>query len=263
MNPLLPTLASWFPESGEDDLPALHRAVWCGDLVRVRGLLQTGADPDAVAGDGVTPLHLAVYRDNQPMALTLLAAGASVNAEAAHHLTPIHLAAGFGRTGILETLLRDWFNRALDRHGYWGESMTSWMRIHAYAAHAESPSPLTLALEGGHVGCVRLLREAGCPKTPNKLVWTLSPSGPAWMPLASVFEAKAAAARKTGDTRLVAEAETYLAAMSGVAPRISAPSSRPRIARPDALPAVFPGMPAKVHGAWRGTSHGSAEPSFP
>jgi ankyrin repeat protein len=55
-----PTLARKSNEVGDT---ALHNAAYKGDLELVRLLLDAGADPDAVRGDGYRPIHLALMPD--------------------------------------------------------------------------------------------------------------------------------------------------------------------------------------------------------
>jgi len=59
----------------------LHWAAYQGDEESVAILLKLGADPNAVAQDGLTPLHLAAYDGNKDCIAMLLEAGADLTAK--------------------------------------------------------------------------------------------------------------------------------------------------------------------------------------
>jgi len=83
----------------------LIEAVEEGDVERVRGLLERGADPDARDEDGRTPLYIAAANGSVEVARLLLKHGADVNARAIDGSTPLHLAVAFGHLDVAELLL--------------------------------------------------------------------------------------------------------------------------------------------------------------
>lgn len=80
----------------------LHVAVRGGNLPGVKVLLESGADPNATTGSGVTPLHIAVETE---IVRVLLAAGANPNARARNGDTPLRSAADRGMIEVVKILL--------------------------------------------------------------------------------------------------------------------------------------------------------------
>jgi ankyrin repeat protein len=77
-----------------------------GDVERVRTLLQSGGDPDAAQGDGMTALHWAAERGDEVVANLLIEAGAdSSPTTRMGAYTPAHLAARGGHDLVLSSLL--------------------------------------------------------------------------------------------------------------------------------------------------------------
>ncbi len=83
----------------------LHSAAGTGDIVRVRQLLDQGADVNVKNTDQRTPLHEAAWNGHTGTAELLLGKGADVNARESNQRTPLHEAAWNGHTGIVELLL--------------------------------------------------------------------------------------------------------------------------------------------------------------
>jgi uncharacterized protein len=80
-------------------------AVKSGDVSAVRALVESGADVNAVEGDGATALHWAAYEDDEALVETLLAAGAKADAANDLGVTPLHLASANGSPAIVLRLL--------------------------------------------------------------------------------------------------------------------------------------------------------------
>ncbi|MEK9672676.1 MAG: ankyrin repeat domain-containing protein [Rhodospirillaceae bacterium] len=111
------------------DLPAtqttldLVRAAAAGDLNRVVGLLQAGADPNVVDPRWNAPLTFAALAGDLRMADALVRAGAVVDWQDGYKVTPLMLAADGGHGQVAAYLLASgadpwfidaWGRRALD-----------------------------------------------------------------------------------------------------------------------------------------------------
>ena len=82
----------------------LFKACTDGDLEKVKGLIEQGADVNAKDKYGYTPLHFAVGNGYPKIVEVLLKNDAKVNAKNKNGITPLHLAACNGRTEIVELL---------------------------------------------------------------------------------------------------------------------------------------------------------------
>lgn len=109
---LLTTCASWVAVNQQDGRgrTALHAAVYGGDALAVRQLLEAGADIDAPDGDDETALEMAVtLYGGEPggdsIAALLLRSGADINRPSpVDGWTPLHLAAKLGYAAIIDVM---------------------------------------------------------------------------------------------------------------------------------------------------------------
>jgi ankyrin repeat protein len=78
------------------DPEPLHSAAQCGDVVRLRELVDLGHSVNAFDELGFTPLHYAVWKDQFDAAMFLIKAGADVNASDSRCIgnTPLREVAG-------------------------------------------------------------------------------------------------------------------------------------------------------------------------
>jgi len=84
----------------------LHGAAWSGSVMSVKLLLEAGAKPDAIDGDGGTPLHVAASSPlNDDVIRLLLDLGLDPNAQDFAGETPLHEAVRSGDPGNVEILL--------------------------------------------------------------------------------------------------------------------------------------------------------------
>ena len=112
-----------------------------GDLVRVRALVDQGADVDGPAIDGTTALHWAVHRDDGDIAGLLIGAGVDVTAANRYGVAPIALASLNGSAPMLARLLA--------------------AGADANRAQPEGETALMTAARTGRVEAIRLLLEHG------------------------------------------------------------------------------------------------------
>jgi len=83
-----------------------HTAAWLGDLTRVKGFVEQGADVNEKDEElGWTPLHWAAFTGPQDVIEFLIARGANVNARDAWDDTPLHRAAAAGQKESVELFL--------------------------------------------------------------------------------------------------------------------------------------------------------------
>lgn len=84
----------------------LMEATKRGDVAAVRGLLDSGAEPNWARGDGITVLHVASEEGHLEIAKLLIGAGAEVEATTRiGDYTPLHLAAGRAQGAVVRVLL--------------------------------------------------------------------------------------------------------------------------------------------------------------
>jgi uncharacterized protein len=141
-----PSLATAANDTGDT---ALHHAAMRRNLAVVQALLDAGADPDPIRGDGYRPIHLALMRD-------FVAVGAVSDGRA---IADLLLARGARYTMFLAALLEDdeFIRRTLARGGTAEEEDTNHHR------------PISAAARRGDLELVRLLLEHGAdPCTPEE-----------------------------------------------------------------------------------------------
>ncbi len=134
-----PSLAAAANDTGDT---ALHHAAMRRHLAIVQALLEAGADPDAIRGDGYRPIHLALTR-------THVAGGAVADAGAIARLL---LGRGARYTMFLAALLGD---DAFIRRGLAAD------RSRANEEDTHHDRPLSAAAGRGDLPMVRLLLEHG------------------------------------------------------------------------------------------------------
>jgi len=84
----------------------LHWAVLASSVDAVRLLVEAGADPNAVATEGLTPLHLAASESvGREITRLLLATGAKTDAKDRRGRTPLDIAKSRWATEVIEELL--------------------------------------------------------------------------------------------------------------------------------------------------------------
>jgi len=83
----------------------LHDAAKNGDILKVRQLLEQGANVNAPDNFGTTPLHYAASEGKTDIAKLLIERGADVNARDQHQWTPLHMAAYGGRAAMAKLLV--------------------------------------------------------------------------------------------------------------------------------------------------------------
>jgi len=89
------------------EFTALADAARAGDLVAIRNLIHQGADPNQpTGGNNWTPLLHAIHKAQIKSVGVLLDGGADPNKVAGDGFTPLMMAAGYGYTDIVELLLR-------------------------------------------------------------------------------------------------------------------------------------------------------------
>ena len=135
------------------------------DTARVRTLLDTGADVNAVQIDGTTALHWAAYHDDAETAAWLVRAGANVNAVNRYGVSPLSLACSNGSGAIAKLLL----DRGADANTTMKGGETVLMMaarsgnleaVNALLARVVSGTALMWAAAEGHAAVVRALIDA-------------------------------------------------------------------------------------------------------
>lgn len=90
--------------SGEG-LGSLLQAIWKGDILAVKEMVDKGIDPNAQTKLGISPLHMAAKKQETEITSLLIAKGADVNAGDQNGKTPLMEAASAGRAENAEILL--------------------------------------------------------------------------------------------------------------------------------------------------------------
>lgn len=171
--------------SGSTGAPAdLSDAVATGDVARVAALLDDGADPDVLDGNGLTPLMSAANRGDPEMVRVLVEGGADVGAAGMAGLTALHVAAAADAVDAAQTLLQldadphtrsDGGMNALDHAADAGALATirllsdhvpldepSEVVVQGHGAPRDiGPTPLALSVRAGRTEAVELLVELG------------------------------------------------------------------------------------------------------
>jgi len=131
----------------------LHYAAYCGNVVAVKRLLRSGANPNAADEIGQTPLHMANRFD---VATILLKHGADPNIKTKHDgRTPLHYAAADGYLTIVSILLK--YGAIVDVKDNYGKT------------------PLYLATNNAHTDVVSyLLKKRANPNTQDEK-WNKTP----------------------------------------------------------------------------------------
>jgi len=149
---------------------ALHLAAFHGQKEAVEFLLSHGADVNAKDRYDAIPLHEAVYSGHQEIVRILLERGADVNAFIGAGMgvhervsnkpcdTPLHLAARRGDVAMVKILLEHGANvKARNSDGIEWFGMVPPRR-------GSGPTPLGVAVKGGHKEVADLLRQHGATR---------------------------------------------------------------------------------------------------
>ena len=104
--------------SGEG-LGSLLQAIWKGDILAVKEMVDKGIDPNAQTKLGISPLHMAAKKQETEITSLLIAKGADVNAGDQHGKTPLMEAASAGQSANVKVLLSAGANiNAVDENGF-------------------------------------------------------------------------------------------------------------------------------------------------
>lgn len=89
-----------------------------GDSVKVKKILDRGADVNAINNYGDTPLHLAIKNEHLDIATLLINRGANINAAGELDDTPLHVSIYKGKKELSDLLLQKGANESLiNRYG--------------------------------------------------------------------------------------------------------------------------------------------------
>lgn len=143
----------------------LINAAYDGDLVRVKELIEAGADVESIGNNNVTALHMAAQQGHVDIVKYLLERKADVKARAVFDTTPLHLSATKGHCEVCRILIAN----GADVNAR-GNGDTTPLHEAAWAGHLEvvqllvekgaktdgrqsnppNDLPLALAVGGGH-----------------------------------------------------------------------------------------------------------------
>ena len=100
-------------------LGSLLQAVWKGDVLAVKELLEKGVDPNGQTKLGKSPLHVAATKEETEITSLLIVSGADVNAKDQNGKTPLMKSVSAGRRANAEVLLSAGAKvNAIDENGF-------------------------------------------------------------------------------------------------------------------------------------------------
>jgi ankyrin repeat protein len=135
-----------------DTVAPLWQAIDANDASRVRALIRSGADPNAVDKLGVSPLDRAACDGQVAIVDALIHGGANVNAKGASDLTALIVAAQKGHTDVVAMLLRSGADPNIaDKSGS--------AALHYAASNGHAAIASALIKQGANVN---LCADAGC-----------------------------------------------------------------------------------------------------
>jgi ankyrin repeat protein len=132
----------------------LHDAAKKGDIVKVRELLQQGADVNAKDNNQWTPLHVAAKYGKTKVAKLLIEQGADVNAKDKYQLTPLHVAAYYDQTEVAKLLIE----KGADVNA---KDNNQWTPLHQAASNGKTEVAKLLIEKGADVNA-----RSGIQETP-------------------------------------------------------------------------------------------------
>ncbi len=168
-------LALFLASCSAEETTYLHESAKQGNLIQVKGLLESGAQIDAKDGFQRTALHWAVNRGFAGVARHLIEQGANVNARDREAFTPLHLATQLVQRDVAEMLIQNgaqlnakeqsWGKTPLHYVAQFGpESMADLLMENGADIHARDNlklTPLHYAALSGQKGIAKLLIAKG------------------------------------------------------------------------------------------------------
>lgn len=157
---------------------ALICSVESGRLEATKMLIQADSDLEAMVINGDRPLHLAADWGYTAVMTELVKAGANVNSRGHGAFTPLYISAREGNLAAVKMLLRakadplltamgtDGLNVPLDMAAWHGKidvvrELLRWGGINGCGGENRGVDALELAGDGGHLGIMAILTEAG------------------------------------------------------------------------------------------------------